>query len=85
MRETNRNFLWQEGYWAFSVSLPQLNLERVKRYIRDQKKHREGVSFEDEYLTMLRAAKIEFDLTNAEVPLSGLADSCTALTQRCRA
>ncbi len=59
LRETNRNFAWQQGYGAFSVSVPQL--DRVKRYIRNQLKHHRTLSFEDEFVGMLRAANIAFE------------------------
>ena len=59
MRETDRNFAWQQGYGAFSVSAPQL--ERVKCYIRNQQKHHHKISFEDEFIRMLRAANIPFE------------------------
>ena len=58
MRETDRLFAWQEGYCAFSVSPSQL--ERVTRYITNQAAHHRTRWFEDEFLAMLQAAKIQF-------------------------
>jgi REP element-mobilizing transposase RayT len=59
MNEHGRNFAWQEGYAAFSVSAS--NLERVALYIRHQKEHHTKMSFEDEFLTFLRKNRMEFD------------------------
>jgi len=42
-----QKFLWQTGYAAYSVSESQL--EKVFRYIRDQKKHHEKKTFMQEY------------------------------------
>jgi putative transposase len=58
MRETNRGFAWQEGYGAFSVSVPQL--ERVKHYIANQLVHHQKKTFEDEFAGLLEAANIQF-------------------------
>jgi REP element-mobilizing transposase RayT len=58
LRETKPLFSWQEGYGAFSVSPSQL--ERVKKYIANQDGHHHSRTFEDEFLAMLKAAKIEF-------------------------
>lgn len=41
-----REFQWQGGYSAFSVS--QSNLNSVKLYIENQKKHHKNYSFEEE-------------------------------------
>ena len=59
MNEHGRVFAWQEGYSAFSVS--ESNLERVAQYIREQKEHHKKITFEDEYLSLLRKHKVEFD------------------------
>jgi putative transposase len=59
MNEHGRDFAWQEGYGAFSVSAS--NLEKVALYIRYQKEHHRKMSFEEEYLELLRKHKIEFD------------------------
>ena len=42
----NRDFHWQAGYGAFSVS--QSNLEDVKRYIENQEEHHRRMTFQDE-------------------------------------
>jgi len=59
MNECGRAFSWQEGYSAFSVS--ESNLEKVAQYIRRQKEHHKKMTFEDEYLSLLRKHKVEFD------------------------
>ena len=59
MNEHGRKFAWQEGYSAFSANAS--NLERIALYIRGQKEHHRKMSFEDEYLELLRKHKIEFD------------------------
>jgi putative transposase len=59
MNERGIKFAWQEGYGAFSVSAS--NLTTVSRYIRDQKTHHRKFSFEDEFLTLLRKHKVDFD------------------------
>ena len=53
------NFYWQEGYGGFSVS--NSGVEAVKRYILNQKKHHEKVSFKDEYKSLLEAYGIPFE------------------------
>ena len=53
-------FAWQEGYGAFTVSPTQC--ESVRMYIQNQEHHHHGnKSFQDEYLSMLQQAGVEFD------------------------
>ncbi|MEM1304166.1 MAG: IS200/IS605 family transposase [Planctomycetota bacterium] len=52
-------FAWQEGFGAFSVSPSQKNT--VIRYIRDQRDHHGRVSFEQEYVELLKRHKVEYD------------------------
>ena len=47
-----RNFFWQAGYGAFSVS--QSNIEQVRAYIASQDEHHRTMSFQDEFRTMCR-------------------------------
>jgi REP element-mobilizing transposase RayT len=54
-----RDFGWQEGYGAFTVSHSQA--PTVDRYIANQKSHHCGRAFDAEYLELLRAHAIEFD------------------------
>jgi REP element-mobilizing transposase RayT len=54
-----RNFAWQEGYAAFSVS--KSNLESVVGYILKQREHHQQRTFQEEYLEFLQAHGIEYD------------------------
>lgn len=55
-----RDFRWQNGYGAFTVSASQI--ERVRRYIENQEKHHLKIgSFRDEFIGLLKANQIEFD------------------------
>src|SRR6185369_6091860 len=54
-----KNFSWQRGNGAFTVS--QSNVEEVRRYIARQKEHHRKVSFRDEFIQFLRANGIEYD------------------------
>ena len=42
----NTKFLWQDDYWAVSVS--ESHLESIKRYIKRQEEHHKFKSFDDE-------------------------------------
>jgi len=52
-------FQWQAGYADFSVSAS--NLERVKRYIENQKEHHRRMSFQDEVRKLLTRHSVEWD------------------------
>ena len=54
-----RNFYWQDGYGGFSVS--NSGVDAVKKYILNQKKHHEKVSFTDEYKNLLEAYGIPYE------------------------
>ncbi len=54
-----KNFYWQDGYGAFSVSGSQL--EKVTEYIINQKIHHTQLSYKDELRTFLENFEIEFD------------------------
>ena len=56
---SRKNFLWQRGYGAFTVS--HSNVEEVRRYIAKQKEHHRKVSFRDEFIQFLKANKTEYD------------------------
>jgi putative transposase len=58
-----RDFGWQEGYGGFTVSKPSVS--EVETYIRNQKEHHKGVSFEAEYMAMLRKTGWEGDVEDA--------------------
>jgi putative transposase len=53
------NFYWQDGYGGFSVS--NSGVDGVKRYILNQKKHHEKVSFMAEYKNLLEAYGIPYE------------------------
>lgn len=52
-------FSWQEGYGAFSYNLSQV--DNVIKYIMNQKKHHQKVTFKDEYIALLKIFEIEYD------------------------
>ena len=54
-----RDFHWQNGYGAFSVS--QSNVAEVPRYIEGQEAHHREVSFEDELRAFLRKHEVGYD------------------------
>jgi REP element-mobilizing transposase RayT len=54
------NFAWQSGYGAFTVGASQA--PAVRNYIRNQHAHHRTVPFESEFISMLDAAEIEYDL-----------------------
>jgi len=56
---TQHEFAWQEGYGGFTVSKP--NVPDVEHYIRNQKEHHSAMTFESEFLTMLRKTGWEGD------------------------
>ena len=54
-----RDFYWQNGYGAFSVSTS--HIPAVSKYIANQEQHHKKRSFRDELIEMLRINRIEFD------------------------
>jgi len=54
-----KDFSWQRGYGAFSVS--QSHINQVRRYVAEQQQHHQRVSFRDEFIQFLRENEIEFD------------------------
>lgn len=54
-----RPFAWQCGYGAFSVS--ESKRAAVIRYIQDQEKHHRRISFQEEFLELLKNHGVEFD------------------------
>jgi REP element-mobilizing transposase RayT len=54
-----KNFSWQRGYGAFTVS--QSNVEAVRKYIARQKEHHQKISFRDEFIQFLQENGIEYD------------------------
>jgi|SRR5579884_1915990 len=60
MNEQRGQFAWQAGYGAFSVSAS--NLPTVMLYVQNQEAHHKKISFEDEYVRLLKKHGVEFDL-----------------------
>jgi putative transposase len=54
-----RDFAWQEGYGAFTVSVTGIN--RVKGYILNQAEHHRAVSFKEEFIGFLERHGIAYD------------------------
>jgi putative transposase len=57
--EEGCKFAWQQGYGAFSVS--SSNVPAVVRYIQNQPAHHKKMSFDVEFLTLLKKHGMEFD------------------------
>lgn len=55
----HKQFGWQEGYGAFSVSASQV--PRTIAYIQDQKEHHRKRTFQEEFLALLKKHGIEYD------------------------
>ena len=54
-----KDFHWQNGYAAFSVS--RSNVVEVQRYIENQEEHHYRMTFQEELRALLRRHGIEFD------------------------
>jgi len=54
-----RDFQWQAGYGAFSVSMS--NVLEVQEYLRGQKEHHEKKSFQDELRAFFKKYEITYD------------------------
>ena len=54
-----KNFSWQRGYGAFSVSSYKVDV--VKNYIAKQKEHHKSQGFKEEFIKFLDEYKIEYD------------------------
>ena len=52
-------FRWQSGYGGFSYGLSQI--DRVVKYIQNQKKHHQKRNFMAEYEELLRKFHVEYD------------------------
>jgi REP element-mobilizing transposase RayT len=52
-------FSWQEEYGAFSVSVSQL--DKTIAYIRGQPEHHRKLTFQEEFLMLLKKHGIEYD------------------------
>ncbi len=56
---TTRDFAWQEGYGAFSVSSSQT--DAVIRYIEGQKEHHSRRTFDEEFISLLKKYGVKYD------------------------
>ncbi len=54
-----KDFAWQGGYGAFSISESDISVK--KRYIANQEEHHRKKSFREEYLVFLKEYGIEYD------------------------
>ncbi len=63
MNGTQRKFGWQKGYGAFSVSAS--NVPTVVRYIQNQESYHRKMSFDDEFVVLLKKHGMEFDMKYA--------------------
>ena len=59
INETGRDFAWQEGYGAFSVSASQT--PDVVRYIANQRAHHAKKTFEEEFQEFLKKYGISYE------------------------
>ena len=59
VNEQGRKFEWQEGYAAFSVSASLLS--RVARYVNTQEAHHRRMTFEAEFVAILKKHGVKFD------------------------
>jgi putative transposase len=58
-KELTKEFQWQVGYGAFSVSPNSIN--GVKKYIANQAEHHKIKTFEEEYVELLEASGVDYD------------------------
>lgn len=54
-----RDFAWQEGYGAFSISMS--GVKDTISYIDTQEEHHQRTTFEEEYLAFLKRHEVEYD------------------------
>ena len=55
----HRLFAWQSKYGAFSVSVSQL--DKIIQYIQNQPEHHDKLSFQEEFLALLKRHNLEYD------------------------
>ena len=55
-----KDFHWQDGYGAFSVS-PSF-VDKVRSYIKNQRTHHQKHLYKDEFLTLLKKHNIQYDV-----------------------
>lgn len=56
---TKQPFRWQEGFGAFSYS--HSHIDRVAKYILNQKEHHKKSAFKEEYIDLLQKFQITYD------------------------
>jgi putative transposase len=54
-----QSFHWQDGYGLFGVS--PSHFEAVRQYIQQQEEHHKKVSFQEEFLRILKKYKVRYD------------------------
>ena len=59
LHERGLVFQWQNGYGAFSVSVSQI--DEVIAYVRSQPDHHKKMTFEQEFLALLKKAGVPYD------------------------
>lgn len=52
-------FAWQTKYGAFSVGVSQV--EKIVAYIENQAAHHHKMTFQDEFIALLKKHRIEYD------------------------
>jgi REP element-mobilizing transposase RayT len=52
-------FAWQRGYGAFTVS--ESNAEAVQAYIRNQEEHHRQMTFQEEFIALLKKHNMPYD------------------------
>ncbi len=57
--EKYKNFFWQDGYGAFSVS--EENVYAVVRYIKNQRQHHQQVPYKQEMIGILQRHNMNYD------------------------
>ena len=54
-----KNFAWQQGYGAFTVSVS--NSAAVRKYIANQVEHHRKMTFQEEYILFLKKHGVKYD------------------------
>ncbi len=55
----DKQFEWQDGYGAFTVSASLL--DTVRNYIARQEEHHRKKTFKEEYVELLKLSGVEYD------------------------
>jgi REP element-mobilizing transposase RayT len=63
INDTVKEFAWQEGYGAFSVSASQT--DAIVKYIENQRVHHAKRSYEEEFFALLKRYGIAYDPAHA--------------------